>query len=355
MRKRSRSTPWAALGLLLALLWCALGAPLTQSEREAVPSRVRRSWRQLPVQFARVFSLWHTPQTAAMAQEEELLLRVYDTEAGAIRLLPLESYVVGVVAAEMPASWPEEALQCQAVAARTRAVGSCRSYGGAGCQSHPDADLCTDSACCQGWLSPEGRKAKWGDSWQPLEERVEQAVQDTCAQVLTYEGEPIEVLYHASSGGQTEDAAEVFSQSVPYLRSVDSPGEESYEGYAVEQRFSLEEAAELLLAAFPDCGVEAAALPSQLELISLSETGRVKEMRVGNQTVQGREVRAALGLRSTLFTWETVGDTLIFRVRGYGHGVGMSQAGARAMAAAGSDCAEILAHYYPGTVLTSLP
>lgn len=116
MRKRSRSTPWAALGLLLALLWCALGAPLTQSEWEAVPSRVRRSWRQLPVQFARVFSLWHTPQTAAMAQEEELLLRVYDTEAGAIRLLPLESYVVGVVAAEMPASWPEEALQCQAVA-----------------------------------------------------------------------------------------------------------------------------------------------------------------------------------------------------------------------------------------------
>lgn len=82
MRKRSRSTPWAALGLLLALLWCALGAPLTQSEWEAVPSRVRRSWRQLPVQFARVFSLWHTPQTAAMAQEEELLLRVYDTEAG---------------------------------------------------------------------------------------------------------------------------------------------------------------------------------------------------------------------------------------------------------------------------------
>ena len=78
------------------------------------------------------------------------------------------------------------------------------------------------------------------------------------------------------------------SQSVPYLRSVDSPGEESYEGYAVEQRFSLEEAAELLLAAFPDCGVEADALPSQLELISLSETGRVKEMRVGNQTVQGR-------------------------------------------------------------------
>lgn len=354
MRRKRGSVPWAAVVLVLALLWCAIGAPLTQQEWASVPARVRRSWRQLPVQMSRVFSLWYAPQTAAMAQEE-LLLRVYDTQAAAVRLLSLESYVAGVVAAEMPASWPEEALACQAVAARTRAVSSCKSYGGAGCRSHPDADLCTDSACCQGWLSPEERQAKWGDSWQPMEERVEQAVRATFGQVLTYEGEPIEVLYHAASGGQTEDAAAVFSRSVPYLCSVESPGEESYEGYAVEQRFSLAEATELLLAAFPDCGVEASALPSQLELISLSDTGRVQEMRVGNQRVQGKELRAALGLRSTLFTWETEGDTLIFRVRGYGHGVGMSQAGARAMAASGSQCQEILAHYYPGTVLTQLP
>lgn len=354
MRRKRGSTRWAALALAAALIWCAVGAPLTQREWEAVPARVQRNWRQLPVQAARVFSLWYAPLEEAQAQEEGLL-RVYDAEAGAMRLLPLEEYVVGVVAAEMPASWPEEALKCQAVAARTRAVGSAVGYGGTGCQSHPGADVCTDSACCQGWLGAEGRKAKWGDTWQPLEERVAQAVSATRGQVLTYEGEPIEVLYHASSGGQTEDAAEVFSRSVPYLQSVESPGEESYEGYAVEQRFTLEEAAELLLAAFPDCGVDAGALPSQLELISLSDTGRVKQMRVGSQTVTGREVRAALGLRSTLFTWEAQEGTLIFRVRGYGHGVGMSQAGARAMAAEGSDCAEILAHYYPGTVLAQLP
>lgn len=355
MRGKKKSFPWAALGLVLALLWCALGAPLTQSEWEGLPARIRRGWRQMPVQMARIFSLWYTPQASAMAQEETPLLRVYDTEADAVRLLSLENYVIGVVAAEMPASWPKEALKCQAVAARTRAVGSSGMYGGTGCASHPGADVCTDSACCQGWLSPEGRKAKWGDSWQPLEQRVEQAVAATRGQVLTYEGEPIEVLYHAASGGQTEDAAEVFSRSVPYLCSVESPGEESYEGYAVEQRFTLEEAAQLLLAAFPDCGVEAGALPSQLEMVSLSDTGRVKEMRVGNRTVEGVEVRAALGLRSTLFTWETEGDTLIFRVRGYGHGVGMSQAGARAMAAEGDTCQTILAHYYPGTVLAQLP
>ena len=113
MRGKKKSLPWAALGLVLALLWCALGAPLMQSEWEGVPARIRRGWRQMPVQMARIFSLWYTPQASAMAQEETPLLRVYDTEADAVRLLSLENYVIGVVAAEMPASFEDEALRAQ--------------------------------------------------------------------------------------------------------------------------------------------------------------------------------------------------------------------------------------------------
>ena len=132
---------------------------------------------------------------------------------------------MGVVAAEMPASWPPEALACQAVAARTRAVGSSAVYGGNGCALHPEADICTDSTCCQGWLSPEARKASWGDGALPCEKRVRQAVSATAGQVLTYDGAPSEVLYHASSGGQTEDAAEVFAMRVPYLHKASpAPG-----------------------------------------------------------------------------------------------------------------------------------
>ena len=273
---------------------------------------------------------------------------------GTVEERTMADYLWGVVAAEMPASWPPEALACQAIAARTRAVGSSAVYGGNGCALHPEADVCTDSACCQGWLSPEARKASWGDGALPCEKRVRQAVSATAGQVLTYDGAPIEVLYHASSGGQTEDAAEVFAMRVPYLQSVASPGEEGYDGYAREQRFTLIEAAAKLSEAFPDSGVEADTLPAQLELLALTDTGRVKEMRVGSVTVTGRDVRQALGLRSTMFTWECQGKEIIFSVRGYGHGVGMSQAGACAMAAAGAAYEEILAHYYPGTTLTTV-
>ena len=163
-------------------------------------------------------------------------------------------------------------------------VGSSAVYGGNGCALHPEADVCTDSTCCQGWLSPEARKASWGDGALPCEKRVRQAVASTAGQVLTYDGAPIEVLYHASSGGQTEDAAEVFAMRVPYLQSVASPGEEGYDGYAREQRFTLTEAAAKLAEAFPDSSVEADALPAQLELLALTDTGRVKEMRVGSVT-----------------------------------------------------------------------
>ena len=354
MRRQGRSRRVAGLLLVLALLWTLLGAPLTGAEWAGIPARLQRSWRQLPSYMVRVATLWFDAAQGAQAEETILTLRVYDTEAGAVRLLPLEAYVVGVVAAEMPASWPPEALACQAIAARTRAVGSSAVYGGNGCALHPEADVCTDSTCCQGWLSPEARKASWGDGALPCEKRVRQAVSATAGQVLTYDGAPIEVLYHASSGGQTEDAAEVFAMRVPYLQSVASPGEEGYNGYAREQRFTLTEAAAKLSEAFPDSGVEVDALPAQLELLALTDTGRVKEMRVGSVTATGRDVRQVLGLRSTMFTWECQGKEIIFSVRGYGHGVGMSQAGACAMAAAGAAYEEILAHYYPGTTLTTV-
>ncbi len=345
----------AALLLVLALLWVALGAPLTEQEWAAAPQRLRLALLRVPSQTVRVFRLWYTAADGAQAEADASLLRVYDAEVNAVRLLPLEDYLIGVVAAEMPASWPPAALACQAVAARTRALAGSARYGGQGCARHPEADVCTDSACCQGWLGPEARKARWGDGAAPCERRVRQAVQATAGQLLTYHGQPIETLYHAASGGRTEAARAVFSADVPYLQSVASPGEESYDGFTAVQRFSLEDAAAQLLCAFPESSVTAADLPAQLELLSLTETGRVQEMRVGNVTATGREVRAALGLRSTLFTWECAGDTLTFSVRGYGHGVGMSQAGARAMAEQGAGYEEILSHYYPGTVLTTAP
>ena len=283
-----------------------------------------------------------------------LTLRVYFADAEEIRLLPLEDYVFGALAAEMPANYAPEALKCQAVAARTRAVAQSHAFGGNGCVRHPDCDICTDSACCQAYQTDAQLKARWGSEYAVLRARIDRAVRATDGLLLTSGGLPIEVLYHACSGGKTEDAAAVFASAKPYLVSVDSPGEEGYAGFRADTSFSCEEAADLLLRAFPGCGVTADTLSSAIRLQSTTASGRVATLLVGSQTVRGADFRKALSLRSTYFTWEADGDRIVFHTVGYGHGVGLSQAGAQAMAADGADFAEILAHYYPGTQLTRM-
>ena len=282
-----------------------------------------------------------------------LTLRVYFADAEEIRL-PLEDYVFGALAAEMPANYAPEALKCQAIAARTRAVAQSRAFGGNGCVRHPDCDICTDSACCQAYQTDAQLHARWGSEYVVLRARIDRAVRATDGLLLTSGGLPIEVLYHACSGGKTEDAAAVFASAKPYLVSVDSPGEEGYAGFRADASFSCEEAADLLLRAFPGCSVTADTLPSAIRLQSTTASGRVATLLVGSQTVRGTDFRKALSLRSTCFTWEADGDRIVFHTVGYGHGVGLSQAGAQAMAADGADFTEILAHYYPGTQLTRM-
>lgn len=354
MRRHPLSVRLCALILCLAVFWSAAGAPLTRTEWRSVPDRFGLMLRQIPARMRNILTRW-LPEASAETRVVNLTLSVWDPELQAARAILLEDYVAGVVAAEMPAGYHPEALACQAVAARTFAIRQCRELGGSGCKRHPGCDVCMDSACCQGYLTPAAQRDKWPGEYSPMAARVESAVRVTAGQILTYDGLPIEALYHASSGGMTEDAAEVFSASRPYLVSVDSPGEEGYAGYVTQATFSLSEAAALLTEAFPGCGVTAADLPHQLELRASTASGRVNTVAVGSALASGTELRQALRLRSTLFTWDFGEDSVTFQIRGYGHGVGMSQAGAQAMAAAGEAYADILAHYYPGTHLSLLP
>ena len=354
MGRRSLSVRLCAVIMALAIAWAALGAPLTRPEWAGMPDRIGLMLRQVPQRMRNVLIRW-LPEAEAETRVVDLTLSVWDAQVGAARSIQLEEYVAGVVAAEMPARYHPEALACQAVAARTFAIRRCIALGGNGCPAHPGCDLCADSACCQGYLTPAAQRDKWPGEYSAMAARVESAVRVTAGQILTWEGMPIEVLYHASSGGATEDAAAVFSGSQPYLISVDSPGEEGYAGFETRTTFSREDAAALLTAAFPGCGVTAEALPHQLELRSSTASGRVDTVAVGSAVISGTLLRQALGLRSTLCTWDFDDTGVTFTTRGYGHGVGMSQAGAQAMAASGSTCAEILAHYYPGTHLSLLP
>ena len=360
----------AVLLLCAVVLWHMLGAPRTAAEWQAAPLQLETAWNQLPARAARVFAQWalrsgeavqsvppveNTDWKQLLNKDNTWPLKVFDVKQNKLVEIPLEAYVSGVVAGEMPASYHLEALKAQAAAARTRAVQQAAAFSGQGCKNHPGADICTDSTHCQAFLSESEQREKWGAAAQAYQERIIKAVLDTKGMIITYNGEPITVLYHAVSGGRTEDVQAVFSQPLPYLKSVESNGEENNAKYQSVQTFSLTEAAKLLNSAFPGANILADTIALQVSIEKRTETGRAAQMRVGDVTVPARDFRAALSLNSTLFTISSNESTITFTEKGYGHGVGMSQAGANAMAAAGATWQNILTHYYTGVQLTALP
>lgn len=279
-------------------------------------------------------------------------VRVYDAQAGGVEERLLEEYLVGVVAAEMPASFHEQALRAQAVAARTYTA--YRAAHG-GCGAHDGADVCTSSACCQAYATDEALRARWGADYAQNLARVEAAVYETAGEVLLYGGAPIEALYHSASGGYTEDSENVFANAVPYLRAVESPDEVGTSHLTGSVRYARAELCALVNAALPEAALSPDALEEQVEILERSRSGRVQRLRLGGAALTGREARGLLGLDSALFTIAFDEDGVRFDTRGFGHGVGMSQTGANAMGLAGSDYRQILLHYYTGASLGPLP
>jgi stage II sporulation protein D len=360
----------AVLLLCVVVLWHMLGAPRTAEEWQAAPLQFEMAWNQLPARAGRIFSQWALYSAQAEPRKPEnnttdwkkLLdnentwpIKVWDVASNKLITIPLEQYVAGVVAAEMPASYHLEALKAQAAAARTRAVNQAAAFSGKGCSNHPEADICTDSTHCQAYINESERAEKWGASAQAYEARVFRAVMETKGYILTYNGEPITVLYHAVSGGHTEDVQAVFSQSLPYLKGVESKGEESNPKYQTVQSFSHQEAAELLNKAFPGANISPDTVALQVAITERTATGRAAMVQVGDREVPAKDFRAALSLNSTLFTITATESSITFTEKGYGHGVGMSQAGANAMAAAGSTWQDILKHYYTGIQIAAIP
>lgn len=253
--------------------------------------------------------------------------------------LPMNTYLTSVLLAEMPVSFEDEALKAQSVVARTYTL---RAQERA--SKHDGAAVCTNSACCQGYLAEEDFLSRGGKA-EDLQ-RIRDLVASTSGQVLTYEGELIEATYFSCSGGATEEAVAVWGTDVPYLQSVPSPGEEYATHYTDTVTFSSAEFATKLDA-------ELSGNPSDwFGQVTYTKGGGIAQLEIGGKTYTGTELRRLLGLRSTAFEIESTEDTITLTTHGYGHRVGMSQFGADAMAAAGSLYPEILAHYYQGTELT---
>lgn len=287
------------------------------------------------------------PQEELTLANSGYTLRVQGSD-GQITEMDLNQYLWGVVAAEMPASFEQEALKAQAVAARTYALNKGPT------QNHPDADLCTDYACCQAWIARADAMSNWGDNAVAYANKITTAVAETGNQVILYDGQLIDAVFHSSSADATKDAVEVWGNSVPYLQSVSSPEGEGVPNYQSQVTLTPQQFQEAFLAAQPEAvfGDDPAAWVGQT---AQNEAGSVQSVTIGGVTVTGAQARQIFSLRSATFTLTYDGANFVFDVTGFGHGVGMSQYGADAMAAEGKDYVEILQHYYTGVTVEECP
>lgn len=281
------------------------------------------------------------PAEAAADAPEEIVLLLPD---GTEQILPLQDYVLGVLAAEMPAAFEPEALKAQAVAART--------YGMycAAADKHGTAQVCGDFACCQAWISEEKMRENWGGSYDTNADKLRRAVAETEGEYLAYEGAPVFAAFHSSSAGKTEDCGAVWNPR-PYLVSVDSPETaEDVPNYISRLDCAPLDFRDTVLSARPEADFSGDESEWVGEIVR-DGSGRVESAVLGGAALKGTELRSLFSLRSTAFTLEYSEGRFIFTVTGFGHGVGMSQYGANVMAQGGASYSEILSHYYPGAVL----
>jgi stage II sporulation protein D len=258
----------------------------------------------------------------------------------------MSDYLVGVVAAEMPANFFDEALKAQAVAARTFTYYCAARTANDGV--HPDADVCDNPLHCKGWLPDAALREKWGGNYDAYILKIESAVADTDGLCAVYEEKPILAVFHAASGGYTEDSANVWGEALPYLRSVQSPeSPANVPDFVTEPAFSLSEFKRTALEAYPEMDFSGAA-ETWFGGESRSPNGRLISVTLGGVSLSGTQLRNLFGLRSANAVWTISGSEIRFTVTGYGHGVGMSQFGANEFARNGADFRFILKYYYKG-------
>ena len=275
------------------------------------------------------------------------VLKVLDFTSGQVMTLEMRDYVIGAVLAEMPASYHEEALKAQAVAARTYAVRQREKQ-----RLNPDellmgADISNDSTTYQAYFTPEQAKAFYGESYDTYYNIVSEAVDATGTEILMYGGEPIVAAFHSTSGGRTESAEVIWGSEVEYLVPVESAEDENSPVYLDEKVFTEDELRARLEAEYPNADFSGAA-EKWVVIGDRSTSGTVVELSAGGEVLAGTEFRQIFSLRSANFTVEYADGQFTITTKGNGHGVGMSQYGANAMANEGADYKEILLHYYTG-------
>lgn len=290
-----------------------------------------------------------TEQNVEPVEEQEYDYQKYKTikllhsATGQVEELDIDEYLYGVVSSEMPASYELEALKAQAVVARTYTIYQIIHNS----DKHENADICDDFNCCQAWISKEERLARWAQeeaesNWK----KIVEAVNSTKGKIVTYDRQPINAFFHANSGGITESSLNIWGGiDYPYLKSVETAGEEGYSQYASQVVLNQQDLLSKIQTKYEDCTINFAE-ENCIQILEYTTSGRVKTIKIGNKEIAGTEARTLLGLKSTNFTFSIDGENITFTVTGYGHGVGMSQTGADALAKSGTNYEAIIKHFY---------
>lgn len=343
-QERPTSAAWTkkAVAVSLALLALLFLLPLLMLPEE--PDASPRPTATLPVLAAPTAAATAavTPVPGWDAGQSVRLQR----SDGSVETLPLDQYLWGVAAAEMPASFRSEALKAQVVCARTYCVHQRQNAP----DKHPDADVCTDFTCCQAYLTQEQAAQSWGGEAGRYTDKIAAAVRDTDGLLCLYNGQPIDAVFFSSSAGRTSAAAEVWGADVPYLTAVDSPEGEEVPGWRTVVTFPPAEFAARFQTSCPQADFSGAP-ETWIQGLTTDSSGAVKAVTMGGVEVTGGQARTILGLRSAHFTAEATEAAVTFHVTGYGHGVGLSQYGANALAGEGKGFEEILEWYYTGVTV----
>lgn len=267
-----------------------------------------------------------------------IVVKVKRSSTGNIVKIPIEEYVIGVVAGEMPANFEMEALKSQAVASRTyvmKRIKKDNSY-----------DV-TDSTTNQVYIDYDQMKKKWDNNYDTYLNKIKKAVKETNGEAVLYDNKLIDALFFSTSNGYTESSLDVFSSDLPYLVSVESKWDKKESpAFSSTNEFTKKEF-------LYNLGLN---IDSDIKIDNIVRTNskRVKEITINNKKYTGREIRKIFGLKSTSFDIKLDNEKVIFNVNGFGHGVGLSQYGANGMAKEGYNYKQILTYYYKNCVIKKI-
>lgn len=280
----------------------------------------------------------------------EMEISLYRTKTKKVEKVKCYDYICAVVAGEMQANYDSEALKAQTVAAFTYMVNKMNYV-----KENPDSDIghhgayvCDDYTHCKAYLEKQDALKKWGEEWyKKYYPNIENAVSESLGRIITYDGSPVNAVFHSVSNGQTCSAYEVWGTEVPYLQSVECAVDKTANDYESTASFTHEQFSAVL---YNELGV---VLPNDyntwLGEIKTCQSGMIDEIVIAGTAYSGTHIRKMFGLRSSTFDVKITDKDVIFTVRGYGHGVGMSQYGANEMAKKGSTYEQILTYFYKDT------